>query len=196
MEPSAATVQSRLAHESRLLQVEAAELRAKLAQVTATAQASQQSLQALVVEKGQLLQRLQAAKVLVEARDAELRQLRERCRGLGQLDSLEAQLREEAEARGRLQAEAQEGEKYRSKYNELRRELALVHSEYEQKLAAQAKAADLHAIEAEDRIRHLEQMVADLESRLDDRSCARTVKLLQLEKQELEDRRHGLLGEL
>lgn len=46
------------------------------------------------------------------------------------------------------------------------RELALVHSEYEQKLAAQAKAADLHAIEAEDRIRHLEQMVADLESRL------------------------------
>ena len=56
--------------------------RGALPPANATLQSNQQSLQALLSEKGLVVQRFQTLKAAYEAKEAELRQLAGRCRGL------------------------------------------------------------------------------------------------------------------
>eukprot|EP00669_Euglena_mutabilis_P007483 TRINITY_DN2759_c0_g1_i1.p1 TRINITY_DN2759_c0_g1~~TRINITY_DN2759_c0_g1_i1.p1 ORF type:complete len:614 (+),score=149.15 TRINITY_DN2759_c0_g1_i1:275-1843(+) len=112
------------------------------------------------------------------------------------MEHLEERLREETEARVRLQTEAQDNERYRAMYLEARREWAAAQREGEQRASALQERAATAAIEAEDRVRTLEHLVTDLESRLDDRFAGRTLKVIQQEKRDLEDRVKALSGEL
>jgi len=188
--------QSGLVHEKQVLQNENTELKNKFLQAQSISQSAQQNIQALIVEKNQLLQRLHNMKIALEEKENELQYMKNCSRTTSDAQQLESQLREECEMKMRLHKELQENEKFREKYNELRRELAIVRNDYEQKLANQEKIADVTTIEAEDRIRSLEQMVSDLESRLDDRTYVKTIKILQGEKMMLEHRLRALMEEL